>query len=140
VLVLDDRDLHEHGLDVGFQDLAGWALFLKLESEPADGLFEINQLHFLELIERVAHPDGDFLRGVGLIRLEVQVHRDFLHTHLLQELDVDIMRLSPIRPISLKLKTNRVMTIGDGAPANLLPEGGNRVISQLLDPVARFRA
>jgi len=51
VLVLDDRDLHEHGLDVGLQDLAGGALLLKLESEPADGLLEIYQLHFLELIE-----------------------------------------------------------------------------------------
>jgi hypothetical protein len=139
VLVLDDRDLHEHGLDVGLQDLAGWALLLKLESEPADGLFEINQLHFLELIERVAHPDGDFLRGVGLIRLEVQVHRDFLHTHLLQELDVDIVRLSPIRPISLQVNINRGRE-SEGASVNLLPEGGDRVISQLLDPVARFGA
>jgi hypothetical protein len=83
VLVLDDRDLHEHGLDVGLQDLAGGALLLELESEPANGLLEIDQLDFLELIEGVAHPDGDFLGGVGLIRLEVQVHRDFLHTHLL---------------------------------------------------------
>jgi hypothetical protein len=51
VLVLDDRDLHEHGLDVGLQDLAGGALLLELESEPADGLLEIDQLDFLELIE-----------------------------------------------------------------------------------------
>ncbi len=51
VLVLDDGNLHEHGLDVGFQDLAGGALLLELESEPADGLLEIDQLNFLELIE-----------------------------------------------------------------------------------------
>ena len=51
MLVLDDRDLHEHGLNVGLQDLAGGALLLELESEPADGLLEIDQLHFLELIE-----------------------------------------------------------------------------------------
>jgi hypothetical protein len=41
VLVLDYRDLHEHGLYVGLQDLAGGALLLELESEPPDGLLEI---------------------------------------------------------------------------------------------------
>lgn len=51
VLILDDRDLHEHGFDVGLQDLARGALLLELEGEPADRLLKIDQLHFLELVE-----------------------------------------------------------------------------------------
>ena len=51
MLILDDRYLHEHGFDVGLQDLARVALLLELEGEPADGLLKIDQFNFLELVE-----------------------------------------------------------------------------------------
>ena len=74
VLVLDDRDLHEHGLDVGLQNLSSWALLLQLKVEPANRLLKVDEFDFLKFIEAVADSYGDFLRGIGFVGLEVKVH------------------------------------------------------------------
>lgn len=115
VLILQYGDLDEHSFNVWFEYYARVrALLLQLEVEPADRLLEIYQLHLLQFIERVAHSYRDFLRGVGFIGFEVEVHGDLLDAHLLEELDVDEVWL-------------RAVT---------LPEGGDGVVAQLLHAVA----
>ena len=73
MLILNDAYLHEHSLYIRLQNLPILPFLLKLESEPANGLFEIDQLHFLQLIEGITHFYRNLLRSVRLISLKVQV-------------------------------------------------------------------
>ena len=47
VLILQDRYLHEHGLDVGSQHFSIRSDFLQGEGVPTDGLIELDHLNFL---------------------------------------------------------------------------------------------
>ncbi len=51
--------------------MSSWALLLQLKVEPANRLLKIDEFDFLKFIEAVADPYGDFLRGIGLIGLEI---------------------------------------------------------------------
>ena len=110
VLVLQYGDLHKHSFYVWFEYLPSGTFFLKLKVKPSDGFFKVYEFDLLKFIETIANSYRDFLRSIGLISFEVEIHRNFLHSHFFQELDIDEMWLSAVT----------------------LPERGHRVISQLL--------
>ena len=65
LLVLEDGDLDVHGLDCGPITVIEW------EDIPTKRLTKLNDFDFLEFMETVGDPDGDFLRSIAFIRLKI---------------------------------------------------------------------
>lgn len=95
VLVLQDDDLNIDSIDVVLLSVVE-QLGLQGYCVPPAGLFQLQVLHFLQVLHVVSRADGNLGGGVGLIGLEIEEHAQFLHASLLHELDVDEMRLRPI--------------------------------------------
>ena len=111
VLVLQHHQRQLHRLNIRPVPLK------QAERVPTDRLIEVYLFDFLQLVEGVACLDGNPLGRVGFVCFEVDADADFLDSHFLEPLDVDMMRLAPIT----------------------LPKRRNRAVSELIDAIASLR-
>lgn len=77
VLVLQNAYLDIDGQHVVLL-LSAEQLGLQGNDVPARRLLQVQKLHFLQILEMVASPDGYLVRGVRFVRLEVQIDGQLL--------------------------------------------------------------
>ena len=67
LLVLEDSNLNVHSFASGAIAVVEW------EDVPTEGLNELNHFDLLQLVEAVRNANGELLRCVTLIGLEIEV-------------------------------------------------------------------
>ena len=90
LLVLQNANLDVHGF------YSRPISVIQREDVPPKRFHKLDHFNLLQLVKTIGHENRNFLRRVALICLEVQEKGKFAHSRLLQELNVDLMRLLSI--------------------------------------------
>lgn len=115
MLILQDYQLDVNCADVIFLR-AVQQFCLERYCKPAWGLFHLQVVNFLQVLQVVSRPNWNLARGIRLVTFEIQVYGNLLNSGFLHKLNVDQVGLRPIR----------------------LPKSVCIVVSELFDPIARF--